>query len=497
MAAREDTPLLLESGDAKEEDAQETVGGIIDDAIDTLHLAAPIFISRVSFTGMKTTDTALLGHVSGEALSAAALSDLWTMCTGVFIQGGALSILVGQAVGARNHKLALVYLRISYLVLGLISIGVMISWCYTEQIWIMFGQSRDAIAKDAGYYSFVFVFSIPAQLAFSQMSQFLSAQRIMQPEVTTSMIALGFNLLLGCIFVLGFPIPGFDGFGFYACPIVTVTVVWIQSIVLWTFFRDILKKDSSFAASKRDEAAQKHNFIASMIDGITLDRIRTFSGLYFPAALSLASDFWRMGLIGAVAATLGEREVGLFNASYRILWITLIFVGAISSASGVKIGLKLGQGHSLAAKQAGFVGISLVMVCLSVLAMLVYCNTKIFGRIFTNDESFLALFEECRLPFTATLFFMNLAVGIEAIPMSMGRTGSVFYCGLIASWLGQVPGVFLLLKFWRTDLYALYSGIAVGYCLLVFLYGYLVLNSDWEMYSEMTRKRVEVSEEGK
>ena len=117
----------------------------------------------------------------------------------------------------------------------------------------------------------------------------------MQPEVTTSIIALGFNLLLGCIFVLGFPIPGFDGFGFHACPIVTVTVVWIQSIVLWTFFRDILKKDSPFAASKRDEAAQKHNFIASMIDGITLDRIRTFSGLYFPAALSLARGLVLLG----------------------------------------------------------------------------------------------------------------------------------------------------------------------------------------------------------
>lgn len=488
---REETPLLLDSGDVRE-DAQEknnSSASIIEDAIDTLHLAAPIFISRVSYTGMKTTDTALLGHVSGEALSAAALSDLWTMCWGVFIQGGALSILVGQCVGADNLNLAFVYLRISYFVLGLTSIGVMVSWCYTEQIWVMLGQSRD-IAKDAGYYSSVFVISIPAQLAFGQMSQFLSAQRIMQPEVTTSMIALGVNLLLGCIFVLGFSIPGFNGLGFKACPIVTVAVVWIQSIVLWTFFRDFLKNHS-----KRDEATQKRSFVSSMIDGITFDRIRTFSALYFPAALSLASDFWRMGLIGAIAATLGEREVGLFNASYRILWITLIFVGAVSAASGIKIGLKLGRGHSMAARQAALVGISLVIVCLIALAMLVYYNTRLFGMIFTNDESYLDLFEECRLPFTASLFFMNLAVGIEAIPISMGRTGSVFYCSLFASWLGQVPGVLLLTKYWRNDLYALWSGIAIGYCALVFLYAGLVLNSDWKKYSDIARKRVEVSEE--
>jgi Na+-driven multidrug efflux pump len=137
-------------------------------------------------------------------------------------------------------------------------------------------------------------------------------------------------------------------------------------------------------------------------------------------------------------------------------------VGAISGASGIKIGMKLGGNRCNAAKQAAMVGISLVLVCVSVLAMLVYYNTRLFGMIFTNDESYLDLFEECRLPFTATLFFMNLAVGIEAIPLSMGRTRSVFYCGLCASWLGQVPGVLLLTKFWAFGLYGVYTGIALG-----------------------------------
>jgi hypothetical protein len=43
---------------------------------DTIVLAAPIFLSILSWVGMKTTDSALLGHVSSDALAAAALSDL-------------------------------------------------------------------------------------------------------------------------------------------------------------------------------------------------------------------------------------------------------------------------------------------------------------------------------------------------------------------------------------------------------------------------------------
>jgi hypothetical protein len=48
----------------------------VDDAKDTVVLAVPIFLSMLSFVGMKTTDSALLGHVSAQALAAAALSDL-------------------------------------------------------------------------------------------------------------------------------------------------------------------------------------------------------------------------------------------------------------------------------------------------------------------------------------------------------------------------------------------------------------------------------------
>lgn len=93
----------------------------MQDVIDTFHLAVPLFISRVSSVGvsstfclccksmpiltfilnsqMQTTDTALLGHVSGQALSAAALSDLFRMCTGALLQGRVAGILVGQTIG--------------------------------------------------------------------------------------------------------------------------------------------------------------------------------------------------------------------------------------------------------------------------------------------------------------------------------------------------------------------------------------------------------------
>jgi hypothetical protein len=45
---------------------------------------------------MKTTDTALLGHVATEALEGASLSDLYTSAIGVFMMGNVLGVFAGQ-----------------------------------------------------------------------------------------------------------------------------------------------------------------------------------------------------------------------------------------------------------------------------------------------------------------------------------------------------------------------------------------------------------------
>jgi len=157
-----------------------------------------------------------------------------------------------------------------------------------------------------------------------------------------------------------------------------------------------------------------------------------YLALYFPVAIAMSSDFWRMGAIGAIVATLGESEVGLFNASYRILWITLIFVGAICGSASIKIGLNIGSGDATGAKQAAAVGIGLSFTSLLFLSTIFYFNARTFGMLFTNDESYLDLFEECRLPFTCVLFFMNLSCGLETIPISMGRIwGQSFMQGLL------------------------------------------------------------------
>merc|ERR1740124_350850 len=155
--------------------------------------------------------------------------------------------------------------------------------------------------------------------------------------------------------------------------------------------------------------------------------------------------------------------------------------------------IRLGKMDPIGAKQAGHVSIGMAVCMLFVLASLILFKSRWFGLIFTNNEEFLALFNDCRVPFTISLFFMNLAIVIERIPYTMGRTDEVFWMGLAASWGGQVPAVYILTTYWRNDLNGLYWGIAIGYFILTVLYSVIVIRSDWLKYAELAQIRSESS----
>jgi Na+-driven multidrug efflux pump len=300
----------------------------------------------------------------------------------------------------------------------------------------------------------------------------------MHPEVNASSIALILNLMLGILFVLG--VNGFGGYGFTACPIVTTSVTYVQLLILYVVYIHCQRlHEACWAGWSYQE--------------ITWQRIRTFCDLYVPAALGSASDFWRVGIIGLIAAKLGEDVVAVFNTSYRIMWIVLILVNALSSAASIKMTLRLGNMDHKGAQQAGEVGVFMSAGILGIIGVLVYWNIRWFGRIFTNEESFLELFESARLPFILTLVFMNMSVAIERIPYSMGRTKEVFWLGFVASWFVQVPAVLMCTSYWRDDLIGLYWGMAIGYFVLMVLYAGIVLTSDWKQYAELSRQRSEVS----
>ena len=86
------------------------------------------------------------------------------------------------------------------------------------------------------------------------------------------------------------------------------------------------------------------------LSNLSKKRVTEFYKLYVPSALAIASDFWRVTVIGVIAARQGLLEVAIFNVGYRFLWICLLFSGAVARAAGIKIAVVVGERNIKTAK---------------------------------------------------------------------------------------------------------------------------------------------------
>eukprot|EP00959_Pyramimonas_sp_CCMP1952_P079363 1658731-Pyramimonas_sp.AAC.1 len=182
-----------------DEGEDEVHPSLLIEWLDILRLALPMCISYVSWVGMKTTDTAILGHVGTRYLSAAALSDLYTSSSGCMLGGGVLSIFVSQAIGAGNKKLAGIWLQVSLTLLALLSIPIIALWSLgTYPILRALGEEQQ-LASDAAYYARTLAMCIPARVCFKQLAQYFQGQRIMQPAMVASFVSMWINFSLALV----------------------------------------------------------------------------------------------------------------------------------------------------------------------------------------------------------------------------------------------------------------------------------------------------------
>jgi hypothetical protein len=160
--------------------------------------------------------------------------------------------------------------------------------------------------------------------------------------------------------------------------------------------------------------------------------------------------------------------------------MTLIFVGSLGNALGVRLGILIGQSDVEGGKQTVLVGGGICCGVLAFLSIVLYVMVRPIGSIFSDDPAVIEQFFQTRLPLAAMVFSMNLSVFLERILVAFGRTKVVFYAGVVGSWLGQVPGVMLALNFWRNDLVGLYWGASFGYMLLCLLLICFIQRVNWQ-----------------
>src|SRR6516165_2611334 len=126
---------------------------LADEFVETLRLAVPMMLTQLGQIAMMTTDLVLIGRLGEDAVAAAALAHTVYFISFTFGLGlvAAVAPLAAQAFGAGDPRRIRRALRVGLWVALFISLPMMASPLYGEQILLALGQAPHSAALAQRY----------------------------------------------------------------------------------------------------------------------------------------------------------------------------------------------------------------------------------------------------------------------------------------------------------------------------------------------------------
>src|SRR5438128_10071901 len=171
---------------------------------ETLKLAVPMALTQLGQIAMMTTDLALIGRLGDAAVAAAALAHTvffvnFTVGMGLV---AAVAPLAAQAFGARDPRLVRRALRVGLWAALLISLPMIFTLLFGEQILLMLGQAP-ASAHLAQTYLLGLAWGAAPGLGFLPLRGFMGAVNRPEPGLWITLAAIPANGVLVYLLIHG------------------------------------------------------------------------------------------------------------------------------------------------------------------------------------------------------------------------------------------------------------------------------------------------------
>jgi multidrug resistance protein, MATE family len=346
------------------------------DAAAIARLAGPLLVNNLATVGMLFTDTVMTGRLGARELAAVAVGANYV---GFFYLGGlgllmALSPTVAHAYGAgQDREVGSFFRQALWISLG-VSIVALLGLAFAYPVLHAIGIPAD-VAPLAAQYCYAIAFGLPAMYAFLALRFSSEGIGWTRPILFTALVALATKVLLNYALIyghLGAPPLGAVGAG-----IATAIVDWLIFAILWIYVRRH-RTYRPFAPLQRFEPPD-------------FSRIREILRLALPISGSVLAE----GALFASAALI----MGTFGASVMaahaiaINYAALMFMVPLSlhSATTIHVGHKVGRGDPAAGRFAGWTGIALCVVIMSLSALVLTVAREPIAGLYTSEHAVLPL----------------------------------------------------------------------------------------------------------
>ena len=360
--------------------ADEAVGPkIVRHSTDLLRLAWPVMLSRAGILIMAFADIAMLGRYGEGAVGISNLGIAIFIPVIVMTIGMASGMVpvVSQAYGAGNYQeCGRAWRRGLCWGVFISLIGIAVVW-RSETLLGWFGQTPE-MAKGGGDVAVALAPGVLAQTVFAVCAFYLESIRKPMFALVAMLVANLLNVVLNWMFIfghLGFPEMGAVG----AAHASTLARFAAAGLMVW--------------------------YILSMKDGIAWGLRGSWETVWGPggwragwqmrklgASAGLSNGFETIGFaaMSLMAGTLGIAALDAYSISHNLLSTVFMIGLGLAVATGVRVGQATGAGHAREAAYAGWTGLLVALLVMSLLSMVVLGFRNDIAAIYTNDPDLIA-----------------------------------------------------------------------------------------------------------
>jgi MATE family multidrug resistance protein len=416
-----------------------------------LALGLPVAGTQVSTMLIGVVDAIMVGHVSVDAMAAAALANVWIWATFMFAQGMLMGLdpIVAQAHGAGDGERAGRALHGGVAIALGLSVALALLWLATERILLLTGQDP-ALARGAHLYTIIQIPSIPFFLVYTALRQYLQGREYMRPALFVILGANVLNLLFGWALIfghLGFPALGLVGAGIAAC--LTRVVSGIGLVALVAGF-----------------GLHRGAWVPFGRGSLRASDLRELAAFGVPVAIQVSLESWAFSGAALLVGHLGATALAAHTIALNLASLSFMMPLGISQGAATRVGNLLGAGQPAAAQRAAWVSLALGAGVMALAALAFVTLREWFPRLYTPDGSVIAACAAI-LPIAAAfqIFDGTQVVGC-GILRGMGRVRPAVAFNLIGYWLLGLPlGGWLALRGGQ-GLAGLWWGLALGLALV-------------------------------
>jgi MATE family multidrug resistance protein len=376
---------------------------------DLLNLAWPVVLARIGIMTMGLTDVIVVGNYSGIELAYSSLALAPTaiiVTTAVGLMMG-VQVLTAQYLGEGRRaevggvlRRGVVYsLQIGIVsMLGLILVG---PWALQNM------GLADGLGEGASPVLIVFALSMPGYLVSVAAQFFLEAMNRPRAGMWAMWVANGINLALNLLLVPDLLGIGVDGAVASAWATFFARTSLAVFLIIYIVRLPEARALGIFNKPKRDRVAEHEQRKVGYGAGSS----------YFIEVGAFAAMTFIAGQLGAI-------ETSAWTIVLNVSAIVFMIPMGMSSATAVLVGKAYGAGDGRGVMRAGLVGLAVVTVLTSIVAVVLWPTASWVASAYNRDPALLAVVVPALV--LATLFFV--ADGIQVVSASANRAaGDVWW----------------------------------------------------------------------